>query len=178
MLKALLAQALAAVVTAHPAPAITGLNTVAAGEVRVTSVLDSDTVVVNGMQQRVRLANIDAPEMSHGYGKPGQPFSVQARDWLARALENRPGVTMKCADEDRYGRAVCDFYSDEAHVNKELVRAGLAWANTANKRYLRDRSVFDAQVEAQAARKGLWSAPKTTAPWDWRHGCWERRQAC
>lgn len=55
----------------------------ASGDVfRVEKVLDGDTVILRGAAQRIRLANIDAPEMSHGYGRPGQPFAVQATNWM------------------------------------------------------------------------------------------------
>jgi len=145
------------------------------GTVEVVRVLDGDTVVVAGWKERVRLANIDAPEKSHGYGKPGQPFSVQASRWLERELQGKPGVTIRCVDSDRYGRKVCNFYRAGQHVNKEIVRSGLAWANTSNRRYLRDRSVLDAQREAEAARRGLWADNKPVEPWNWRHECWERR---
>lgn len=144
---------------------------------RVERVLDGDTVAVAGWRERVRLANVDAPEMSHGPSKPGQAFSVQSTRWLERELQGKPGVTIRCSDEDRYGRKICDFYREGRHVNKELVRAGMAWANTAKQRYLRDPSVLEAQQEARAARRGLWAEQRPIEPWNWRHECWER-SAC
>lgn len=160
------------------ASSVAGIHSLArplpADEVRVTTVLDGDTVILAGSEQRVRLASIDAPEMSHGPSKPGQPFSVQSAKWLERELQGKI-VKVKCVDQDRYGRKVCNFYRDGHHVNKELVRAGLAWANTAQARYLRDRSVLDAQQEARATRRGLWAESKPIEPWNWRRECWERR---
>ena len=143
-------------------------------DVFVDEVLDGDTVIVRGWRERVRLANIDAPERSHGRGRPGQPYSVQATKWLSDRLKRASGVSAKCVDQDRYGRRVCDFYRDGAHVNKELVLHGLAWANTANPRYLRDKSVLAAQQEAQAAKRGLWADRQPIVPWNWRHECWEK----
>ncbi len=140
----------------------------------VDRVLDGDTVIVRGWSQRVRLANIDAPEMSHGYGRPGQPYSVQSSKWLAEQLEGKSGVTVKCVDKDRYGRRVCDFFRNGEHVNKAAVRAGIAWANTASARYLRDKSVLAAQEEARAARRGIWTQPSPTPPWQWRRECWDK----
>lgn len=159
------------------APQQGGVSRGAEQQVIIDHVIDGDTVAVRGWQQRVRLANIDAPEMSHGYGKPGQPYSVQATRWLTERVQNQAGVSIRCVDEDRYGRPVCDLYRSGHHVNKELVRAGLAWANTASQRYLRDRDVLAAQQEAREARRGLWSVAGATEPWRWRHQCWER-QAC
>ncbi len=149
------------------------LGTADGESVVISRVMDGDTVSVRGWRERVRLANIDAPEMSHGYAKPGQPFSVQATKWMTEQVEGKDGVTLRCVDQDRYGRKVCDLFLKGRHVNKELVRAGLAWANTANPRYLRDRSVLAAQEEAQAAQRGLWSQQKPVPPWQWRHSCWE-----
>lgn len=140
----------------------------------VDRVLDGDTVILRGSAQRVRLANIDAPEMSHGYGKPGQPFAVQATKWMERKLEGKE-VTLHCPDQDRYGRRVCVLFLNGEDVNRQLVRAGLSWANTANPRYLRDKTVLDAQNEAQRDRNGLWSQPRPTPPWLWRRDCWEKR---
>ncbi|MEJ8839354.1 thermonuclease family protein [Ramlibacter sp. AN1133] len=145
-------------------------------KVVVERVLDGDTVVVRGIKERVRLANIDAPEMSHGYGKPGQPFSVQAARWMERKVQGK-AVTLRCPEQDRYGRWICDLFLDGEYVNKELVRAGLAWANTANRRYLRDESVLEAQREAQHGHRGLWEQRRPTAPWLWRQECWLGR-AC
>lgn len=155
-------------------PALGGHHATAGDTAVVERVLDGDTVVLRGFKQRVRLANIDAPEMSHGYEKPGQPFSVQATKWMEKKVEGK-AVTVRCPDEDRYGRRVCDLFLNGEHVNKELVRAGLAWANTANGRYLRDKTVLDAQREAQESHRGLWTQAHATPPWLWRHECWEKR---
>lgn len=131
-------------------------------------------MVVRGVKERVRLANIDAPEMSHGYAKPGQPFSVQATKWLEKRVQGKT-VTVRCPDQDRFGRPVCDLYLGGEYVNKQLVSAGLAWANTANPRYLRDTTLLQAQRKAQEAHRGLWASREPTPPWLWRHSCWEKR---
>jgi len=147
----------------------------ASGDVfRVEKVLDGDTVILRGAAQRIRLANIDAPEMSHGYGRPGQPFAVQATNWMQRAVEGKD-ITLRCPEEDRYARRVCVVLLNGQDVNKELVRQGLAWANTANLRYLQGKTVLDAQREAQREHRGLWAHGHPTPPWLWRHECWEKR---
>ena len=142
--------------------------------VRVIDVLDGDTVVVEGYAQRVRLANIDAPEGDHGPHKPGQPYHAAARRWLAEQLLGRE-VAMRCFEEDRYGRPICEFRRNQISLNVEMVRAGMAWANTASPRYVRDPAVLQAQHEAQQARRGLWAHP-AVAPWQWRRECWEDRR--
>jgi micrococcal nuclease len=148
-----------------------GANSTSDTAAVVERVLDGDTVVLRGWKERVRLASIDAPEMSHGYRQPGQPFSVQSTNWLTRKVQGK-AVTVRCVDEDRYGRQVCNLYLQGEFVNRELVRAGFAWANTANARFLRDKSVLDAQKEAQAQHRGLWASAQPTPPWKWREECW------
>ncbi|MBQ0918331.1 thermonuclease family protein [Hydrogenophaga aromaticivorans] len=143
-------------------------------DVLVTQVLDGDTVVVEGMPTRVRLASVDAPESSKGPSKPGQPFSSTAQKWLDSAVRGRSGVTMQCFDEDRWGRPVCEFWRAGLSVNTELVRAGMAWAYTQNRgRYIRNPAVVQAQQDAKSRAVGIWSQPPAIPPWDWRKSCWE-----
>lgn len=142
----------------------------------VERVLDGDTVAVRGWDQHVRLASVEAPEMSHGYGRPGQPYSIAAQRWLAMKLIGADDVIVRCVGEDRYRRPVCDFYRDALHVNRELVSVGLAWANTAQQRYLRDPSLLQVQQDAREHRRGLWSHPHPIEPWKWRSDCWKNKQ--
>lgn len=134
--------------------------------VLVNFVVDGDTLDV-GAHTRIRLANIDAPEISHGYGRPGQPYGQAAKAALIAKLKVG-GVRLKCLDVDRYGRQVCEVYQEKINVNRWLVENGFAWANTASGRYLRDRQYLVLQEQAKAAHKGLWAEPDPIAPWQWR----------
>lgn len=147
---------------------------------RVVHVDDGDTVVllVNGSEQmKVRLASIDAPESSHTNkqtGRIGQPFNANSTRYLSQMVKGRD-VEAKCPDKDRYGRIVCEIFVDGRSANAAMVSSGMAWANTAaNGRYLRDRSLLDAQEKAKQARLGLWADENPIPPWEWRHECWER----
>lgn len=134
--------------------------------VTVVSVTDGDTIVVGG-GTRVRLASIDAPEVSHGYGKPSQPFGQAAKVALIQLLAGGR-VSIDCVDTDRYGRAVCNVYQGQVNVNRALVQQGLAWANTSRPSYLRDGEMLALQIQARQANRGLWSEPNPVAPWAWR----------
>lgn len=172
------AVALAAWSTAAPAgDAVQSKSQRLPEQVVIDRVLDGDTVVVRGWDQHVRLASIDAPELSHGYGKPGQPFSVAARNWLEKLVVGASDVSIRCVDEDQYRRPVCDLYLQSSHVNRELVELGLAWANTARPQYLRDPSLLQVQQAAKARRLGLWSQDHPIEPWKWRAECW-KQQLC
>lgn len=144
-------------------------------EAKVIYVDDGDTVAVrgpDGQKLKVRLANIDAPESSHGRCKPGQPFSQASTQALKKLVLGKT-IAFECSTLDRYDRHVCDLHlPDQDTANVQIVAMGLAWANRANPSYLRDRRVAHVEVEAQRARVGLWSDPDSTPPWTWRREVW------
>jgi micrococcal nuclease len=148
--------------------------------VTVQRVLDGDTVELVGRPAHIRLANIDAPESSHGRGKAGQPFSKASGDFLRRQVMNDSTVTMVCIDRDtRYGRDVCELFKGGKSVNRMLVESGLAWANTsARGRYLHDKDLVTIQADARRRRLGIWSQDTASSPaippWQWRDECWKQ----
>lgn len=128
--------------------------------VKVVAVSDGDTikVILDGVETRVRLASIDAPERSQGYGQIAKEFTSSKCFGLT--------VTLRITDTDKYGRKVAFVtLPDGTTLNRELVRAGLAWHY---KRYSTDASLDDLQAEAKAAGRGLWADANPVAPWDFR----------
>lgn len=129
---------------------------------RVARVVDGDTVVLalaSGERVRLRLAEIDAPEMA-------QPHGVEARRALEALAASKPARAV-VIDTDRYGRRVVDLFVGTMHVNAEMVRRGHAWAYT---RYARGVRMIELEDESRAAARGLWSLPlaQRDAPWEWR----------
>ena len=103
-------------------PAATLAPTQDAGALRVTRVIDGDTVDVCCPEARVRLLGIDAPER-------GEPYSDDATEMVERLTLNQPVRLEKCEEEtDRYGRLLRHVFAGATHVNRELVAAGLARA--------------------------------------------------
>ncbi|PBP27060.1 putative nuclease domain containing protein [Diplocarpon rosae] len=76
----------------------------------------------------VRLAGIDAPEGSH-FGKPAQPYSAEALEWLRKYIMNRR-VRAYIYKRDQYERVVATVWVRRfllrRDVGKEMVKAGLA----------------------------------------------------
>lgn len=143
---------------------------------RVINVSDGDTlsVLLDGQRrQRVRLASIDAPETSHGKNRPGQPYSQAARKELARLVVDQV-ITLRCYEQDHYGREVCDVpLADGRQASHILVAQGLAWANQqAGGKYLRDHQLIQLEREARQQQRGLWQQPNPVPPWMWRWECW------
>lgn len=126
---------------------------------RVVAIIDGDTldVLVDNRPVRVRLAQIDAPERS-------QAFGTRSRQALA-ALAFNQDVTVVDAGSDRYGRQLGTVFVAGANVNAEMVNQGMAWAY---RQYVTDRSLFDLEGRARAARRGLWADPAPIEPWLYR----------
>ena len=143
---------------------------------RVVDVSDGDTlgILVGRQRHRVRLASIDAPETGHGRQRPGQPFAQAARNALSGLIAGRT-VTLRCYEQDRYQRDVCDVpLPDGRTANRVMVETGMAWANMqGGGKYLRDASLSTLERRAREQRLGLWQQPGAVAPWDWRWKCWD-----
>ena len=130
-----------------------------AWEGKVVSVTDGDTIKVlkDGKQVKIRLASIDCPEK-------GQPWSKRAKQFTSLLAFNKTVVVIP-VDEDRYGRIVAWVFFDEINISKALLRAGLAWHY---RQYSNDPLLTALEMEARAAKKGLWSEPYPVPPWVWR----------
>jgi micrococcal nuclease len=129
-------------------------------DVKVVAVSDGDTinVILDGVETRVRLASIDAPEKSQAYGQKAKEFTS------SKCFGQT--VKLRITDTDRYGRKVAFVtLPDGSSLNTELVRAGLAWHY---KRYSTDASLDALQSKARAAGRGLWADANPVAPWDFR----------
>lgn len=141
---------------------------------RVIHVDDGDTLIAlrsDGQKTKVRLANIDAPEIDHGRCRPGQPFAEKSTQAL-KELAHGKDAAFICTTLDQYERHICDVQVNSKSVNRELARQGLAWANRARPTYLRDISILEAERDAAAARRGLWSETSPMEPWAWRRDVW------
>ena len=126
----------------------------------MVGVVDGDLVTCiddAGGQHKVRLAEIDAPDMGQDYGKA-------AREKLADLVF---GKTVQVVDQgkDRSGRWIARLYVDGLDVNRELVAQGAAWHYAAASS---DPSLDDLQRQAQSRQLGLWAQPDSVPPWQWR----------
>jgi endonuclease YncB( thermonuclease family) len=129
---------------------------------QVVGVQDGDTLTVRkdgGVQVRIRLWGIDAPERGQAYTNP-------AKRYLA-SLAFGKTVRVLVRDYDHYGRTVGEvILPDGRNVNQEMVRSGYAWWF---RRYApQDRVLAQLETEARQARRGLWADPQTEPPWDFR----------
>ena len=146
-------------------------------EGRVIKVIDGDTITIKTSQNekiKVRLTGIDAPESDQLYGKA-------SKEKLASFIENK-NVRIETHKNDRNGRVLakvwvrpsdCATCGKTLNVNHAQILAGMAWWY---RRYAKELSDEDrgryesAEDESRKRKRGLWSAPSSLAPWDWRRG--------
>lgn len=134
------------------APAATLAPTQDAAALRVTRVIDGDTVDVCCPEARVRLLGIDAPER-------GEPFFDEAAEVVKHLTLGQPIRLEKCEEEaDRYGRLLRHVFAGATHVNRELVAAGLARAYdfSLNLNPCYEDELREAESDARWERLGLW----------------------
>lgn len=133
----------------------------------VTRVADGDTVTVrkkDGSTVRIRLLGIDAPEVSHGRGQPGQPAGQYARQALAARVLNRT-VLIVHRDTWSYDRLLAHVIQGGKDQCYQQVRLGAAWQYD---RYSDDPRLAALERAAREAGVGIWSRPAPVPPWTWR----------
>ena len=123
----------------------------------MTRIGDGDSLELRS-GERVRLVQIDAPELGQG-----ECYAREALSALER-LAPRGGLLELEADPrlddvDRYGRLLRYVHSARVNVNVELVRKGAAapyFRRGVEGRYAAE--LLDAVADARTARRGLWGA--------------------
>ena len=128
---------------------------------KIIAVLDGDTVLVlreeNSQREKIRLAEIDAPEKAQEYG-------VASRRSLSGMVQGKQ-VQVVSQAVDQYGRTVAHLHINGLDVNAEQIRRGMAWEYS---HFHSNRALIALQQEARQAARGLWARGDPTPPWDWR----------
>ena len=129
---------------------------------QVVNVHDGDTltVLVDRNQVRVRLTDIDAPEL-------GQAFGKRSKDSLADICAGKSAFVI-WKSKDRYHRTLGRVSCANVDANSEQVRRGMAWVY---ERYAPKNSpLYKVESRAREQGLGLWADPWPVAPWEWRKG--------
>ncbi|MEX1201146.1 MAG: thermonuclease family protein [Methylophaga sp.] len=123
---------------------------------QVDYVYDGDTLVLeNG--ERVRLLNINAPEISSRH-RDGEQGGEAAKIWLKQQIGNQP-IYLRFDKEkrDRYDRLLAHiFLENERHLNAEILSQGLAALTVHPPNLLYVEQMQAAQQFAIDKRQGIW----------------------
>lgn len=130
----------------------------------VLRVIDGDTLSVRLRDRTtatVRLVGVDTPETKKP-GTPVQCYGPEATKATTRLAAGRT-VTLEidpvAGDKDRYGRLLRHVFIKKTSLALQLIKDGFGKAYAyKNQRYSYRAAHEQAEDQAQAARKGLWSA--------------------
>lgn len=128
---------------------------------QVVAVHDGDTLSVQSGDSlyKVRLSDVDAPEMGQVFGKQARQFTED------RVLGRRVRVNVSLID--RYGRRIGEvIVADGGVLNEELVYAGLAWYYRVSP--VRNKRLQRLEHDAFSKKLGLWVEKKPLPPWEFR----------
>ena len=129
----------------------------------VVRVGDGDTLDVRG-GERVRLVQIDAPELGEG-----ECYARESRSVLERLAARGRRVELesdpRLDDSDRYGRLLRYVHAAGANVNVELVRRGAAtpYFRGGDEGMYADE-LLDAVDDARRSSRGMWGSCRVS--WD------------
>ena len=125
---------------------------------RCIGVTDGDTFTcldTMGNQQKVRIAEIDAPEL-------GQPYGRNARDTLAELIFGKSLAVVPIGSTSD-GIVICNVSVSGKDIAREMVIMGLAWR-------LPEAAIplIQDQQDAQNGKRGLWSEASPIPPWEFK----------
>lgn len=127
---------------------------------RAIYIIDGDTLYVEdgqGKRIKVRLKEVDTPEMDQAYGK------VSHRKLTSLCLGKT--VQLKERGIGKKGRPTARVYCDGVYADKYLAKYGHAWVFVTRSS---DLSVVKAYQSARNRRVGLWESRNPVAPWEHR----------
>jgi endonuclease YncB( thermonuclease family) len=138
---------------------------------KVTEVCDGDTIKVNGygVEIRLRLAGIDAPETTKNKIGFGQRYSQEARDYLSRTVLNKT-IELKGHGYRNIDLMLGTVFLNGKNINLEMVRAGLAEVFRGEPpKDLNLDPFFKAERQSRAEKKGIWvQGDNYVSPRTWR----------
>lgn len=124
----------------------------------VQHVVDGDTLylMLDGERTKVRLLNVDAPEIPRP-DQPGECFGRQAAEFLAKKLPKGAEVELQFDAErlDQYGRTLAALSHGGEFINGALVASGHATAMKVEPNVRFYEQLRDAQRQAQQIEAGM-----------------------
>jgi micrococcal nuclease len=132
----------------------------------ISRVIDADTVVLKsdqGINYKIRLLGIDAPEINQVYGK-------EATRYLSNKVLGK-NLKVLGKNKDRYHRLLGKLILNGNDINLDLVKNGMAWHYKFYKKSQekKDQLLYsNAEIYAKVNNLGLWAKKMPMPPWQWR----------
>ena len=152
----------------QPAP-VRAVPPPTADQARVESIVDGDTMIVRSYSDpfRVRLACVDAPELSQGRA------GVAARQALARLAPIGGWVTLSRRSKAIDGTDMAEVLPMGANerANVAMLRSGLAFMDRQTEGNCNDAVWRETEKTAKVEKRGIWGSDlgyELMMPWDYR----------
>lgn len=148
--------------TLTPTPIVILTPTINLSLVKVTKVVDGDTirVVIDGKEESVRLIGIDSPETVDPR-KSVQCFGKEASAKAKELVEGKNVILESDStqdDIDKYDRLLRYVYlEDGTFVNQKMIEEGYAFEYTYDVPYKYQTEFKEAQKQAESNKLGLWA---------------------
>lgn len=112
----------------------------------------------DGSVIRIRMAYIDAPELSQSFGL--------AATYVLDSLIQHKTLLLYKLDVDKYGRTVAVVYNSPKgeSINTFMVKRGMAHVYPQ----YAPKEIYNMQLEAKKNKKGLWQNPYPILPYIYR----------
>ncbi|MFH2204488.1 MAG: thermonuclease family protein [Elusimicrobiota bacterium] len=122
--------------------------------------VDGDTIQFpfKGKTVMVDVFGVDCPEMK-------QPYGLRAEQFMASMLFGE-FVRVRVLGHMVGGRALGVVYIGDLDLSKELIGAGLGWWDQIRAPKAEEHKKLE--LEARAAKRGLWAGENPVAPWKFR----------
>ena len=127
---------------------------------RAVKVQDGDTfdfLYGDNRKQRVRVAQMDAPEKN-------MPFGQKSKERFTELVMGKE-IALVVNTVDRSGRIVGSVVIDGEDQSARMISEGMAWYY---RQYGWTDSLARLEEEARNAKRGLWADPNPQPPWEWR----------
>ena len=133
----------------------------------VVAVNEGDSIAVkndrsiSGKVFKVRLADIDSPDISQSFGEQSRQFTHQ--------LIYGKRVQVRYRNVDRYSRLIGEvIMGDGELLNEVIVRNGYAWHYRVKAQ--ENPTLSNLEYQAWKLKLGLWVQPSPLPPWEFRRG--------
>jgi endonuclease YncB( thermonuclease family) len=140
-------------------PTIEGFNSKDIQSDKVKWHVDGDTIHT-ATGRKLRLLNINAPEINPNNNKPAENYAKEALSNLKRLTPKNKNIywTYDEIIKDRYGRELVYLFDHQGHfVNAEMIASGLAQQLVVppNQKYW--RCLQEIEHQARTKKIGIWS---------------------
>ncbi|MGB3062935.1 thermonuclease family protein [Sphingobacterium thalpophilum] len=127
----------------------------------VYKVIDGDTFWIKnhqGINIKIRLIGIDAPEDRNAFHKKKHPFGKTSKRYLdSLILHKQIRLEYDVDSLDRYGRTLAYAYLDDIFINAAMIKNGFALLMTVPPNVRYQSQLVVSQKHAKENHLGLWA---------------------